>query len=422
MYYCESAKVLLSLYNQKNNLELSMESFFYDVFVPIMFKDYDGENLMHVQNSPFTSPVSKKKSLQEKVEKFKEKIESGNYDGSILVGGPAETKFSATRSQFNDSFYNFQKDDIFESWIGNALSLMIKGGYCVSIKSQELVWMVFEGWTKYRESLNKKIKLFPNKINSWNTIYLLSKIENNMFDGFNIDKYISATGFETQFWPKVFFNISKIIKNEEIMMYCYQLGQQNKTIGFISVKLSDHRKIISYYKNMFGEDIFIKNKDKIEQYFGSYYSNIERACENGFIGYKTLRPKYDVIKEGFEEIKTNTYKTWIMILLKEKAEELDKLSSDVAEYIIDFSLRDTKTMKFKNSEKRHFIEDFLNTHNKNSLIRNLATLSEEDAQNNSEIVNQMKKLALDFDHMNIKMFMDLVKIAYYQKVSKQVKN
>ena len=62
MYYCESAKKLLVLYNKKNNTKLTTKEFFNDVFVPLFYGD--DISLMSVTNSPFYNlPANREKTI-----------------------------------------------------------------------------------------------------------------------------------------------------------------------------------------------------------------------------------------------------------------------------------------------------------------------------------------------------------------------
>jgi hypothetical protein len=61
MYYCNPGKRLVELYNINNNVNHTVESFFYEIYVPLMF---DGKSLLNIQNSPFNNPSFSKLSIQ----------------------------------------------------------------------------------------------------------------------------------------------------------------------------------------------------------------------------------------------------------------------------------------------------------------------------------------------------------------------
>jgi hypothetical protein len=297
---------------------------------------------------------------------------------------------------------------------------MVNGGYCISIMDDDLICEIFKGWYKYRELVDGDIKLKHNKINNWNTIWLLDSCSDKITEEFDFDKFLKVdekeggTNFDTQFWAKVIFMLTKKINKDIIISYVYQLGQQNKTIGFIPIKLNESKKIITFYKKYFGESDYLKNKDSIELLFGNFYYNFESAVNNGIIGYQTLKPKYYEVKIKKEENKLiyNTYKTWIMVMLNEKAKKLDELSDEFANYLFDFSNRDTKTMKKDKSSKRNFITDFFNkTMNRNSFIGKIAELSREDNEN-KYIFKNLSKEMINLDNSSVKLFVDLTSIKY----------
>ena len=89
-------------------------------------------------------------------------------------------------------------------------------------------------------------------------------------------------------WSRLFFNLSRQFPDETYTAYIFSFGQTNKTLGFYPFKFQQARRIIEFYKKLFGENAAMKDSNYYENMYGIH---IKRACELGAIGIQALEPE-----------------------------------------------------------------------------------------------------------------------------------
>ena len=60
------------------------------------------------------------------------------------------------------------QEEIYTSWIGDALGIGVQGGFSILFSNKEILLDIFEGWKLYRKCLNETSMLKGNQINTWN--------------------------------------------------------------------------------------------------------------------------------------------------------------------------------------------------------------------------------------------------------------
>jgi len=412
-------RTFLDAYNHKYNKTLSAKDFFEQEYFELFFNH--PKYLQWATNSPFVQMKKGQKpnllNEQERMEKLQNlhtKIDAGDKDASIAIGFPAseEKGFATTSGLVTDLDLDFKENEIYLSWIGSGLSIGVSGGFSFLFNQPEILLQTFEGWKIYRKFLNDPSieRLAGNKITSWNgqwLSYVYSKDYRANFDYssldnlgfFKLDTDKKTIIIDTVKWSKLFFNLSKKFPDQTFTGYVFSLGQTNKTLGFYPFRFQQAKKLISFYKNLFGENAVLNDAPKYEQMYGIH---IKRACELGAIGIQALEPeglrkyfnndkipnlkklkisrKTEQTDEEFEIYKQETekkdhenkiipfriYKTWLLAMITKNKEEMSDYSENIAKAIYEYRIGDKagskkraniiKNQLFASKSKKNFLE------------------------------------------------------------------
>ena len=443
MYTSYIGKKFLDIYNKKEQKNLSAKEFFNSVFFPIFFNDE--KYLMHVENSPFFQPLNKeeKKLVSEtnsiaqiKLNKLHDKIVNDLPNGSIYVGYAASNIKSTTTGQISVN-YTITSEEMYCSWIGQALAIGVKGGN-ILIDNEELLYKLYFGWKYYREFLNQTSNLKDKQIETWNG-HWLQYVFSNKFNSNNIQisNYIELKKTEnilsipTQSWVKIIFILSKKFPEKDIIAYSYILEKTNKTFGFIKIFLPKIKTIYELRNNLFfNKNIFEEQIEELEPFYN--YSN---ACKLGTIGLKALEPKglrafmpcgtykYSQGKEyKISDEKTynnySLYILWIKAMLN-KTELLD-LAEKIATSLIEYEEAAKPESRGKTTIYQTAIK-LLESKNVKSFIENI-TEAMENQPRNAELFKQTIQEVLIMPYDNFPLFITLIKFKYtYFKISKEIK-
>ncbi|WNJ20034.1 hypothetical protein [Pontibacter sp. G13] len=415
MYTATVGRTFLDEYNRRNQTNLSAKEFFDEVLFSVIF-DHP-KYLMWVQNSPFVQGLGKKKPFfnaderVERLEKLHEKITGGATDASIALGFPAsdDEKFATTSGLVSFEDLPVEAEDVYCSWIGAALSVGVAGGYTILFNDPNVSYQVFEGWQKYRELLQDSVlqnKIPSNKLSTWNGQWLWFR--NNEDEYFPEFRFADLVRLESIFsiepkeiaintvpWSRLFFALSSSYSGKSMMAYVSSLGQTNKTVGFIPMKLQTGDFIHQVYQKLFGMDNYQINKKEFESLFGKH---IKRACELGSIGLQALEPKNlrkyfgndsnlklakpkvsrkktDSDEEYQEKVEKahakdhqniitfHVYKTWLIAMIAKNKTEISDYTREIAKALMEFreNSRGTKGKNlldklFANKRKENFLE------------------------------------------------------------------
>nr|NQU93143.1 hypothetical protein [Bacteroidota bacterium] len=386
-------RTFLKAYNEKHKKELTAKQFFEEEYFKYFFNH--PKYLQWITNSPFVQMKAGQKphlltddERKEKLENLNTKIANGEMDASIAIGFPASEmkEFATTSGLVSDIKLEFEKEDIYYSWIGGGLGIGIAGGYSIFFNHEDILLKLFEGWKVYRGFLNDASlkSLRGNQINTWNGQWLnyshnnffqedfdFSTLHNNKF--FSVDE--KTIEVNTVNWSQLFFNLSNYYSDQTITGYIYSLGQTNKTLGFYPFHFEKAQTLRRFYKQLFGEQAAIQQAKDYEVLFGIH---IKRACELGSFGLQAMEPKdlrkyygdsknLKLIKpkvipksgeseDGFQERKTKaqkkdyeniiyyqTYKTWLLAMITKNKEESLEYTREVAKALQEYRKRATKT-------------------------------------------------------------------------------
>lgn len=386
-------KIFLDAYNEKYGTSYDARTFFLEQFYPLFFDQ--NKYMMTAGNSPLENPklswddmIKGKKPFetpeQRKIrfEKLIKKIEESEADASIARGYASLDVTATTSGQVTDLKLPNSQEEIYTSWIGDALGIGVQGGFSILFSNKEILLDIFEGWKLYRKCLNETSMLKGNQINTWNGQWLSHYYDPREYNAdmplagynpFNVNKD-GIISIDTQTWTKILIGISKKYRNAQILGYIYSIGQTNTTIGFIPFNLNQIRRPIHLYEKIFG----MSNGGNAESLWGTAIG-FKTACTYGAIGIKAMEPKglRDYVyskgdkvpkqpktpKNEDEQINFNVYKIWILAMLNN--DELWEKSQELAELLNEASSDKDKSISTK---RKNLVETMLNATNKKQFI------------------------------------------------------
>ena len=379
-------KIFLDAYNEKYGTSYDARTFFLEQFYPLFFDQ--NKYMMTAGNSPLENPklswddmIKGKKPFetpeQRKIrfEKLIKKIEESEADASIARGYASLDVTATTSGQVTDLKLPNSQEEIYTSWIGDALGIGVQGGFSILFSNKEILLDIFEGWKLYRTSLNETTMLKGNQINTWNGQWLSHYYDPREYDAdmplagynpFNVNKD-GIISIDTQTWTKILIGISKKYRNAQILGYIYSIGQTNTTIGFIPFNLNQIRRPIHLYEKIFG----MSNGRNVESLWGTAIG-FKTACTYGAIGIKAMEPKglRDYVYKGkqpkahnYNNINYNVYIIWIYAMLNN--DELWEKSQELAELLNEASSDKDKSISTK---RKNLVETMLNATNKKQFI------------------------------------------------------
>jgi len=438
MYTSYIGKKFLKLYKAKYKKpdSYTAQQFFNEVMFPLFFRD--NSHLMHVGNSPFFQrPKEEDVKLHgstslSQLNNLRKKIESGIPSGAVYVGFAAEEIQATSSGQLTSMNFNTNSEEMYASWIGQALAIGVNGGFVMLINEEDVLLSLFRGWEHYRKYLDQTPNLKDKQIETWNGHWLCLRL-NEDFDNNEINyneietaEVVGNIAIPTQKWSRVIFTLSKKFPNKIITAYSYNLSQTNTTLGFINLYLPEVKRLFE-----FRDKIFINNENQILQYQEieklETFFNFRSACKLGTIGLKALEPAKlrEYMPRGSMEyaqgkdfkftdnnsyIIYQLYQLWIIAMLNKT--ELLQLASDVAKSLIDLEKNQSERDKTKTSQNQSS-KELMESKNIKSFIDGLTELiSPVNAEIFKEVVEQIIKMPSD----NFPLFSTLIRFEYtYQK-------
>lgn len=389
MYTSYIGNKFLKIYRERNSRadDYTARQFFDEEMFPLFFDSE--QHLMHVGNSPFFQKPTKK-AVEEHDSKAKAqlynlrtKIESGVPSGAIFVGYGAENIEATSSGQITSMPFDFEDDEMYASWIGQALAIGVSGALIMQIDEEKILWTLYNGWKHYRKYLSQTPNLKSKQIETWNGHWL-----NHAFGEYFHPKNPLAEfdpkpenksgtlAISTIDWIKIVFALSREYPKQTMTAYVYSLSQTNTTLGFVNIRLPKVRNLIRLKGELYVLPKERRNHKKFEEMYSTFY-NLKNACKLGIIGLKALEPqklrafmpvgtaqyaqgkdykfsnpkikiKKNETTEAFEVrqqkakdkyngeiINFQIFKTWIIAMLNNK-KELNALAEQVAQALIDF--------------------------------------------------------------------------------------
>jgi hypothetical protein len=437
MYTSYIGKKFIELYQRRKNIITSAKQYFESELFPLFY-----DNTKYLQspaNTPLFQLIAQRKThLAEEREKKKREIAAKidsfstsqlkQADMSFAIGYPSADLHGTTSGQLTSINFPFEIDEIYASWIGAAFGIGIKGGYNILSDNEIILDALCQGWKIYRSYVNENSGI-DNKIESWNSVWLPHRFGEDWdadhptanFQPVIVNK--GGASIDRSSWVKVVFALARKIP-KELIAYVYSLGQMNKTLGFVQIKLPDVKKLSDLYKALFEPVTGLPNKRLISLYETEYGFNA--ACERfGTIGLRAMEPR-DLRKfipssyeKSFPKLKTDEnsiinysiYITWIIAMLNNK--ELLELAEKSAFKLKDFIAQEKKARR----NRSNAVEKFLSSKSRKEFIDGLTEIVNEDnsmSDISNELVNQiMLNIAPD----NLTLFVTLLRFKYLSQTN-----
>ncbi len=421
-------KKFLKAYNEEYKTDYDAKQFFIEKFYPLFF-DHN-KYMMTAGNSPLENPkISWEKMIlgnmpfeteERRGERFNNlinKISSSEADASIAIGYPSLDENATTSGQVTNLKIPIDKDDIYSSWIGAALSIGVQGGISIILDQSDILLSLYKGWEMYRKVLNTTSNLKGNQINTWNGQWLAhfyNKKEyddNNPMANFNpFEENKGLMSISTQSWTIIMIRLSQQFTNPHMMGYVYNIGQMNTTIGFIPFVLSQIKRPIELYKKFFNID----SGKKAEALWGTAYG-LRKACQSGVVGIKALEPKgmSDYILKGKlpklgnnenDKLNFNVYIIWILAMLNN--EELWNIAHEFAKELQNYSSGNNNAKKDKSNK----VNAVITSTNKTTFIKALTEIV-ADVDNKAQIEN-IASVVNRMPTENVPYFLTLMRFHY----------
>ncbi len=430
MYTSYIGKKFLDYYKKEYDKpdDYSAEQFFDEVMFPIFFDDE--RHLMHVTNSPFFHKVTNEDLIKFGSKtlfqhwRFKNKIESGDYGGDVLVGYGSSDLTATTSGQLSDLNVEKEQEDAYLSWIGQALAVSVKSGIAILFDKREILMLIYRGWSQYSEFIKQTPGLKDKQIETWNGNYLTQMLnktnESINSNEIEVETTLGKLAIQTVQWTKLIFELSKYFKNETLVTQVYLLSQTNVTIGVTTLFL---REIYKMYE--LRDMIFINEKDtvlsdyQIERLMPFY--SFKQACMQGTIGLRSVEPKglrkytpkgtlmyssgsdVDIKKE----INFFIYKLWIIAMLNKK--ELLDLSREFASMLKKAVDEKQSTIGRSKTIYQNLVKDIFDSKSSKQFIENMAELIDGS---NGDMLRNLVEEAVLMPRDNFPLFLTLIKFEY----------
>ncbi|MEN7548054.1 hypothetical protein AAG747_09040 [Rapidithrix thailandica] len=436
MYTSYVGKKFLKIYNEREHQDLTAKEFFEEKFFGLFFQDH--AHLMHVGNSPFfqkpkEADVKKygSKSLAQ-LNNLQSNIANDEPNMAIFVGYAAKDLQGTTSGQLSSIQLQIDSDEMYASWIGEALAIGVSGGFIMLIDKEEVLWNLYEGWRYYRQYLTQTPNVKDKQIETWNGHWLCHVLDRNYnpddkWENFQLEttNVQGNVAVPTNSWSKVVFALSKKYPSQVITSYAYNLSQTNTTLGFINLYLPEVRTMYALRDAIFlhKEESILKDKqiEGLQTFF-----NFKSACKLGTIGLKALEPdklrsympkgsvpfaqgKDFKFKDETSYYDYQLYKLWITAMLN-KTELLD-LASQAAEALLAFE----KTAEKGKTVFSRLVDEVKTASNIRVFIDKITEVLDHSSTNASvfkNVVEQIVKMPTD----NFPLFITLIRFEYqYQK-------
>ncbi|MES2733698.1 MAG: hypothetical protein V4714_18275 [Bacteroidota bacterium] len=446
MYTSYIGKKFLKLYNEREGKSLTAAEFFDEVFFELFFTD--GSQLIHVSNSPFFQ-----KPKEEDVKKYgskslaqynslRKKLSSGVASGAVFVGYAAEEIQATTSGQLSSIDFRIDAEEMYASWIGEALGIGVSGGFVMLMNESAVLWALYQGWQYYRQFLQQTPNLKDKQIETWNGHWLAHSFGKNFnaedpCEMFRVEtsEVMGNIAIPTTAWSKVVFALSQKYPNQILTAYAYNLSQTNTTLGFINLYLPEVRKIYEFRDAIFlsEKDTILRDKqiEELQTFF-----NFKGACKLGTIGLKALEPdklrtympqgsvpfaqgKDYKFSDQTSYFDYQLYKLWIIAMLNKT--ELLNLASEVARALSDFENKD----KDNNRGKTNFSQEAKKVREAKNIREFIDELTEILAKTpvNAETFRQVVEQVIKMPADNFPLFATLIRFEYqYQKSKNAISN
>lgn len=434
MYTSYIGKKFLELYNERQKTAYTPEQFFDEVFFELFFNDES--HLMHVGNSPFFQKpkeadvqIHGSKSLAQ-LANLKSNIQNDVPNMSIYVGASAKDIGGTTSGQVSSIAIAVDSDEMYASWIGEALATGVNGGFVMLIDNDEILWNLYNGWKYYRKYLSQTPNIKDKQIETWNGQWLCHSLSKNFDENYPEDNLnIEAENVQGKLaiptikWTSVILYLSRKFPNSQMTAYAYNLSQTNTTLGFINLYLKEIHEIYEMQDQLILEsDKTILSDLDIGKFEPFYY--FKDACAFGTIGLKALEPaklrefmprgsvqyaqgKDFKFKDEESYFNYKLFKTWIYAMLNKK--EIIQLADQLALILLKHEQSNKEENRGKTGKGENVKKVVESRYFKEFAENIKPVINKENSAGLEEIV---QKSYLEITSDNFPLFLTLVRFQY----------
>jgi hypothetical protein len=427
MYTTYIGRRALDLYNEDihDGSPLSSKEFFDEVLFPVFFDDE--RYLFWPNNAPFAQPKysgsrEDPNVRQNALAETHDKIQTIERPvGHLLMGGMADGPMETTSGQVSAVGAAADPDDAYCSWVGAMCGIGVSGGLSMLVDHEDVLRALIEGWSHYRSYLDQTPGLKGNQIETWNGQWLSHRFgwEYNASDPLrDFDPHVTSTGISTKDWAQVLFALARHLPDRRLTVYIYSLGNTNQTIGFRQLLLPEVQYLADLYERLFG-DVEGVSARRLADAFDPEFS-IYRACEQGAIGLKALRP--DKLRQympgGRSSKMPNTtrsenkftryliFQTWIIAMLNN--EDLIDTTERLAGALREYSKSDTKG---RTTAKRA-AEQVLEASHRREFLESLSEVVADDGTH-ANLINEIADEVVKMPSSDFPLFATLLRLKYH---------
>jgi hypothetical protein len=421
MYHSVIGKKLVACINRRDGTNYTVREFFEDVYMPLFFGEK--QMLQFINNSPFDQAISKQKKeftqalYNECLAQIHGKVTGQEPDASFFLGGPASGSLESTSGQVTSMTLPIAQDDVYASWLGAALGVMVQGGITLLIDAEEALMTLYTGWQEYRHYLKQTPSVKALQINTWNGQWLTHEFGSDHDLVFKPTHTKDGNALETQTWIQLMFALSRNNRGsqlQQLLAYVYSLGQSNTTIGFVRLNLLEVQILVDLYEQLFTVPPGM-HPASFERLYETDFP-FRRACEYTDIGLKAIKPK-DAFKaqsgipklpkedELEKRLAFDTYQTWIIAMLNNK--EFLKRAEELAAAFHEFARSGARATV----THRQTVENVVETRNRRDFIEKLTELVKQDSAHcdlYEKVVEELLTLSME----NVALFLTLLRFKY----------
>lgn len=373
-------KKFINYFNECYNKQYTPKEFFIQEMFPLFFDDE--HHLMHVGNSPFFHKANKEETekfgnkSKAQLNKLIDKINNRQIGGSIYVGYGAEDINSTTTGQITSINVDIDENEIFASWIGQALFIGVGSNFSISLDNKDILLKIHQGWTYYKKFVKETEGVKDKQIETWNGVWVSEMLNNEtMFDfsKIKVKKTGEKLAIVSQEWTRILFAISKKIKNETITLYAHLLSQTNQTLGFVNFISYEIKRFFEFRDSVFIDGNSILSDREIAL-LESIYS-FEDAFKMGVIGLSSFEPKNLKLNEETKYL----YEIWIKAMINDK--KMIETTEKFVNTLLDFESQAIRAKK----ENTNLVSEILSSNNLKKLIDAITKILNEE---NKEVCNE----------------------------------
>ncbi|MBE2185200.1 MAG: hypothetical protein IAE99_00320 [Rhodothermales bacterium] len=344
----------LDAFNRREGTALTPRQFFDQHLFPVLFDDETF--LLDSGNTPFgqADKFSAKNPLTETRRRdvktlFHSKLDEGTppAGNDVMFGGIALDATASTSGLLTDLALPIVADDAYASWIGAALALCVQGGWCLLVNDDAVLLETFDGWRAYRRFLQETPGRFKGRqLPTWNAHRLAQVLTGGSAERLDVVDTLKpdVSALPTLSWAGLLLALSKHL-HTATPTYVYKLGQQNSTIGLVTLDLPKVETIGQWYATLSGTsgpDLDAELRRVYDTAFG-----FDTACTFGIVGTSAMKPsKIEDFTPGgkskmpdrgkMDAALFTLYQSWILAMLDPNSQDLNVRAEETAHLLLDF--------------------------------------------------------------------------------------